>query len=95
MPSHALEAISSPRVISDNPVSARSNPRVTGQAARLAKVRQQGPLVLALFGAAVELRQGDHGDFEFLGEQLQRAENSDTSCCRFSTRREEEDISWR
>ena len=36
------------------------------------QVRDHGPLVLALLGATVQLREGDDRDLEFLGQQLQR-----------------------
>ena len=47
--------------------------RVLGHAARFAQVRQQRLLVGALLGASVELGQRDDGDFELLGQQLERA----------------------
>lgn len=43
------------------------------QRTRFTKVRYLGALIVALFGATVELGDGDDGDFQFLGEELELA----------------------
>ena len=47
--------------------------RVLLDGARLAQVGHHGLLVVALFDAAVELRQRDHRHLQLLGERLERA----------------------